>query len=102
MPLKLTAAHAVNYDRRVTERQSHRVSIEGVERELPLFSVAPDLRIAVFNLLGDTELWVAAARGLAHWLEGLDGDAIVTAEPKSVPLVYELAKQLGVPWVVLR
>jgi adenine phosphoribosyltransferase len=92
----------VNYDRRVTERLSHRVSIEGVERELPLFSVAPDLRIAVFNLLGDTEIVVAAAQGLAHRLESLHGDAIVTAETKSVPLVYELAKQLGVPWVVLR
>jgi len=78
------------------------VSIEGVERDLPLFLVAPDLQIAVFNLLGDTEIVVAAAKGLAHRLESFRGDAIVTAETKSVPLVYELARQLDVPWVVLR
>src|ERR687897_1136608 len=83
-------------------RPTHRVEIEGVARELPLFEVAPDLRIAVFNLLGDTEIVEAAARGLAGRLQDLDHDVLVTAETKSVPLVYELARQLGLPWVVLR
>jgi adenine/guanine phosphoribosyltransferase-like PRPP-binding protein len=83
-------------------RRTHRVEIEGVARELPLFEVAPDLRIAVFNLLGDTEIVEAAARGLAGRLGGVDAHVLVTAETKSVPLVYELARQLGLPWVVLR
>jgi adenine phosphoribosyltransferase len=86
----------------VGERETHRVEIEGVARELPLFEVAPGLRIAVFNLLGDTEIVEAAARGLARRLREVDGDVLVTAETKSVPLVYELARQLGLPWVVLR
>jgi adenine/guanine phosphoribosyltransferase-like PRPP-binding protein len=83
-------------------RQTHRVEVEGVVRELPLFEVAPDLSIAVFNLLGDTEIVEAAARGLAGRLADVDHDVLVTAETKSVPLVYELARQLGKPWVVLR
>ena len=85
-----------------TRRATHRVEIEGVERELPLFEVAPQLRIAVFNLLGDTEVVEAAARGLTRLLDAVDADALVTAETKSVPLVYELARQMGKPWIVLR
>jgi adenine/guanine phosphoribosyltransferase-like PRPP-binding protein len=84
------------------KRETHRVEVEGVARELPLFEVAPGLRIAVFNLLGDTEIVEAAARGLARRLREVEGDVLVTAETKSVPLVYELARQLDLPWVVLR
>jgi adenine/guanine phosphoribosyltransferase-like PRPP-binding protein len=83
-------------------RETYPVTIEGVERELPLFEVAPDLRIAVFNLLGDTEVVEAAASGLARRLDDVDADLLVTAETKSVPLVYELARQMRKPWVVLR
>lgn len=85
-----------------TPRDTHRVEIEGVVRDLPLFEVAPKLRIAVFNLLGDTEVVEAAATGLARRLDAVDADVLVTAETKSVPLVYELARQMGKPWVVLR
>jgi adenine phosphoribosyltransferase len=84
------------------ERDTYRVEIEGVERDLPLFEVAPQLRIAVFNLLGDTEVVEAAAAGLARRLAEVDADALVTAETKSVPLVYELARTMGKPWIVLR
>ena len=84
------------------DRQTHRIEIEGVVRDLPLFEVAPGLRIAVFNLLGDTEAVEAAARGLANRLTYVDADVLVTAETKSVPLLYELSRQLNRPWVVLR
>jgi adenine phosphoribosyltransferase len=86
----------------MSARETHRIEIEGVARELPLFEVAPNLRIAVFNLLGDTQIVEAAARGLARRLEDVSHDVLVTAETKSVPLVYELARILGKPWVVLR
>jgi adenine/guanine phosphoribosyltransferase-like PRPP-binding protein len=85
-----------------TARDHHEVEIDGLRRALPLFEVAPGLRIAVFNLLGDTEVVGAAARALAQKLRSLDADALVTAETKSVPLVYELARLLERPWVVLR
>jgi adenine phosphoribosyltransferase len=83
-------------------RPTYRVEIEGIERDLPLFEVAPQLRIAVFNLLGDTEIVEAAASGLARRLDQIDADALVTAETKSVPLVYELARKMNKPWVILR
>ncbi len=86
----------------VSDRETHRIEIDGVARELPLFEVAPGLRIAVFNLLGDTEIVEAAARGLARVLGDVDHDVLVTAETKSVPLVYELGRVLDQPWVVLR
>lgn len=86
----------------MSPRATYRIEIEGVERELPLFEVAPGLSIAVFNLLGDTEIVEAAATGLARALEDVDADALVTAETKSVPLVFELARRLGKPWIVLR
>jgi adenine phosphoribosyltransferase len=86
----------------VSARETHRIEIEGVARDLPLFEVAPNLRIAVFNLLGDTEIVEAAARGLARALRDVEHDVLLTAETKSVPLVYELARTLGEPWVVLR
>jgi adenine phosphoribosyltransferase len=85
-----------------TTRHHHEVEIDGLRRALPLFEVAPGLRIAVFNLLGDTEVVEAAARALAQKLRALEADALVTAETKSVPLVYELARLLEKPWVVLR
>jgi adenine/guanine phosphoribosyltransferase-like PRPP-binding protein len=86
----------------LAERDHHAVEINGLRRELPLFEVAPGVRIAVFNLLGDTAVVEAAAAGLAAKLKGLDPEVLVTAETKSVPLVYELARLLGKPWVVLR
>jgi adenine phosphoribosyltransferase len=83
-------------------RDHHEVEIDGLRRDLPLFEVAPGLRIAVFNLLGDTEVVGAAASALADKLRSVEADALVTAETKSVPLVYELARLLEKPWVVLR
>jgi adenine/guanine phosphoribosyltransferase-like PRPP-binding protein len=86
----------------VGERETYKVDIAGVTRALPLFEVAPGVRIAVFNLLGDTEIIQVAARGLAKELEDVGGDVLVTAETKSVPLLYQLAVAMEKPWVVLR
>ena len=73
-----------------------------MKRELRLFEVAPGVRIAILNILGDTELVAAAALGLAAKLGSLDADVLVTAETKSIPLVHQLAVELGIPYVVLR
>lgn len=86
----------------MTKRATYTVKIEGVTRHLPLFAVSPQVRIAVFNMLGDTEMVRAAARGLAKRLAPIHADVLVTAETKSVPLVYHLALELDKPWVVLR
>jgi adenine phosphoribosyltransferase len=86
----------------VPERETYKVDVAGVTRELPLFEVAPGVRIAILNILGDIELVRAAADELAGKLEGMNGDVLVTAETKSIPLVHELATRLSLPYVVLR
>lgn len=83
-------------------RPTHPVQVAGLERELPLFEVAPGVRIAVVNILGDTELVQACARTLAERLAAKPYDVLVTAEAKSIPLAYALAVAVGKPYVVLR
>jgi adenine phosphoribosyltransferase len=80
----------------------HSVFVAGVERQLPLFEVAPGVRIAVLNILGDTELVQACAQALADKLDPQSYDVLVTAEAKSIPLIYALALKTGKPWVILR
>ncbi len=86
----------------MTERETHAVDVAGVNRELPLFEVAPGVRIAILNILGDTELVHAAAGALAERIEPLAPDVLVTAETKSIPLIHELSAGLGRPYIVLR
>ena len=87
----------------MTVKRTHfPVEIAGVKRRLPLFQVAPGLRIAILNILGDTELVQAAARQLGRKLSQLRYDVLVTAEAKSIPLVYALSVVTKKPYVVLR
>lgn len=78
------------------------ITINGVTRDLPLFEVKPGLRIAVLNILGDTELVEAAAKGLAAKLAPLTYDLLVTAEAKSIPLIHALSVHTSKPYIVLR
>lgn len=82
--------------------ETYAVDVAGVHRDLRLFEVAPGVRIAILNILGDTELVKAAASELARKLRPREPEVLVTAESKSIPLAYELADQLGIPYVVLR
>ena len=84
------------------KRETYAVEIAGVKRALPLFEVAPGLRIAVLNILGDTELVEASGKALAEQLTSLDYEVIVTAEAKSIPLICSLARETGKDYVVLR
>lgn len=81
--------------------QTYPVEIAGVRRELRLMEVAPGVRIAVLNILGDTELTQAAAKALAQQLPE-SADFLVTAEAKSIPLVYALSVETKLPYIVLR
>ena len=78
------------------------IEVSGVKRELRIFEINKGVRIALLNLLGDTELVQAAARGLAEKLSSLDYDIIVTAEAKSIPLAHELSVLTRKPYIVLR
>jgi adenine phosphoribosyltransferase len=83
-------------------RKTYSVTINGVQRHLPLFEVKPGLRIAVLNILGDTEFVEAAAAGLTEKLQALNYDVLVTAEAKSIPLIHALSVRTHKPYVVLR
>jgi len=78
------------------------VDIVGVQRDLRLFAIKPGVRIAILNILGDTELVRAASKALADKLRPLDFDLIVTAEAKAIPLAYAVAAELDMPYIVLR
>lgn len=83
-------------------RETYAVTIAGLKRELPLFEVKPGLKIAVLNILGDTELVEAAARALAQRLSAIQYDLLATAEAKSIPLIHALSVQTCKPYIVLR
>lgn len=83
-------------------RESYHVVVAGLERKLPLFEVAPGLRIAVLNILGDTELVQACAKALGERIANYDYDIVVTAEAKSIPLAHALSVATKIPYLVLR
>lgn len=86
----------------MTKPDTYSIDIAGVKRELRLFEIKPGLRIAILNILGDTELVQACARGLAEKLGKVDYDLFVTAEAKSIPLAYALSVETKKPYLVLR
>ncbi|MCB9111145.1 MAG: adenine phosphoribosyltransferase [Anaerolineales bacterium] len=86
----------------MTERDTYSIEIAGVKRDLRLFEIKPGLRIAILNILGDTELVAACARELAKKVASVDYDIIVTAEAKSIPLAHMLSSETKKPYIVLR
>ena len=84
------------------KRPFYPVEVAGVHRDLPLFEIKPGLRIAILNILGDTELVQACAKALADLLKDVEFDALVTAETKSIPLAYALSLETNKPYVILR
>jgi adenine phosphoribosyltransferase len=86
----------------MSKHETYAVEVAGLKRELPLFEIKPGLKIAILNILGDTELVQACARELAAKLNDVDYDVLVTAEAKSIPLAYALSAETKKPYVVLR
>ena len=76
------------------------IEIAGLKRQLPLFAVNNHLSIAAFILFGDVEITIAAAGALLERVP--EFDVIVTPEAKSIPLAYEMSRQSGKPYVVVR
>ena len=85
----------MSYDGRV-----HTVHIDGLTRHLPLFEVAPGVKIAIFNMLGDREVVETAAQQLAQ--RSPAADVILVPEVKAVPLGHALSVHTGIPYVVVR
>jgi adenine phosphoribosyltransferase len=86
----------------MAKRGTYPVDIAGIHRELTLFEIKPGLRIAILNILGDTELVQACAVALAKKLATISYDVLLTAESKSIPLAYALSLETKKPYVILR
>ena len=69
------------------------IDIAGMKRDLKLFPVSDDLQIAAFILFGDVEITEHAARELLA--RAPEFDLLLTSEAKSIPLIYEMARQAG-------
>ena len=86
----------------MSPHETYDIEIAGLKRSLRLFEIKPGLKIAILNILGDTELVQACARALNKKLQDLRFDVIVTAEAKSIPLAYALSVETKKPYVILR
>lgn len=76
------------------------MKIAGLERDLPLCPVSDKLDIAAFICFGDVELTIAAAKELIEKCP--EFDYIVTPEAKSIPIAYEMSRQSGKKYFVIR
>ncbi|WP_189093120.1 phosphoribosyltransferase family protein [Deinococcus ruber] len=77
------------------------VQVGSVKRVLPIVEVAPGVSIALFNMLGDTEVTEAAGAELARLLPA-DIDVLVTPEVKALSLAHVLSRESGKPYIVIR
>lgn len=80
--------------------EAYKMTIAGLERELPLCPINDNISIGAFILFGDVELTVAASKELLE--KAPEFDYIITPEAKSIPLAYEMARQSGKPYFVAR
>jgi len=72
---------------------NYRMTIAGVERDLPICKVTDDLYIGAFVIFGDVELTEKCAAALLE--KAPEYDYLITAEAKGIPLIHEMARQKG-------
>ncbi len=77
----------------------YRMTVAGLERDLPICPLNENLSIAGFVIFGDQELTVACARELLE--RAPEYDYIITAEAKGIPLAHEMARQAGAAKYIL-
>ncbi len=71
----------------------YEMTIAGCKRQLPLRPVHDDLMIGAFVIFGDVELTCACARELNKLAP--EYDYMVAPEAKAIPLIHEMARQIG-------
>ena len=79
---------------------TYKMTIAGLERELPICKVNDKLDIAGFVIFGDVEMTVVAAGELIKKCP--EFDFIVAPEAKAIPLAHEMARQSGKPYFICR
>lgn len=80
--------------------QYYELKVAGLTRQLPICPLNEKVSIAGFVMFGDVELTVKSAEELLKKVP--ECDVIVTAESKGIPLAYEMARQLGLRYIVVR
>lgn len=79
---------------------TYKMTIAGLERELPICKVNDKLDIAGFVIFGDTEITVTAAGELLKKCP--EFDFIVAPEAKAIPLAHEMSRQSGKKYFICR
>lgn len=71
----------------------HEVDIKGYKAQLPILPLPSGIRIAFFNLHGNSEMTEHCGKELSKSLG--DCDVLVTAESKGLQLTHVVARELG-------
>ena len=75
------------------ERQFYTVDFDGFKAQLPILPLPGGIRIAFFNLHGDSALTERCAEMLAEKVQ--DCEVLITAESKGLQLTHCVARNLG-------
>ena len=79
---------------------TYTIDIAGMERILPICPVSDSLSIGAFVMFGDVELTVHCAKALLE--RAPQCDYLIAPEAKAIPLVYEMSRQSGIPYLLAR
>lgn len=80
--------------------KTFQLEVAGLTRHLPICRLNDEISIAGFIMFSDVELTIACAKELLA--KAPDFEVILTAEAKGIPLAYEMARQSGKNYVVVR
>lgn len=72
---------------------TYKMTIAGLDRELPLCPLNDELYIGAFVIFGDPELTTACAEEMLKIAP--EYDYMITAEAKGIPIVHEMARLNG-------
>jgi len=76
------------------------IDIQGMKHDLPLCPINENLYIGAFVIFGQVELTKHCAAELLKKLPEVD--YLLAPEAKAIPLVYEMSRQSGIPYLVAR
>ena len=79
---------------------AYNIDIAGMKRDLPILPVSDSLSIGAFVMFGDVELTKHCAAELLKRTPACD--FFIAPEAKAIPLVYEMSRQSGIPYLLAR
>ncbi|MBR4702803.1 MAG: adenine phosphoribosyltransferase [Oscillospiraceae bacterium] len=79
---------------------SYPIDIAGLKRELPICPVSDTLSFGAFVIFGDVELTKHCAKELLKLLPPCD--YLIAPEAKAIPLIYEMSRESGIPYLLAR